>query len=355
MRRTIYVLSLAALISFLIGLWYELGRNGHSPLRNRKAITLQVLAPAGVFPLEFRKELKVEENIDLQITEPANTKALLTEILKTNSPYQLVVFPSYLSDSLTYSEYFLPLNDVLGATELSELVSQISVDFLSLGKDPDNAYTVPLLWGVNGWLLPEGMHDDRLSLEDVMGRVAEAKNTLYLLPDPTEIFGVLTKIKPSVRAWVGTGQGEELAKETLSLQSRIKFYRHGELPTTGIRQISSGELDKTNREKFRLAEEKSHLWIQYMALKRGAPVPAKVLDVLSTLYTAEWSEKLALQSHMAHCGRALNGSKTVSENLKSAYIRQLPISRIELISNHEAYEPLFLNYLKAQYRSEFSQ
>lgn len=349
MRRTIYVLSLAAIISFLVGLWYELGRSGRSPLKHRSAIDVTVLAPKGVFPAAFIERLKTSEKINIVLTEKPTTKALLNEILRTGTEYQVVVFPSYLSDSLSYSEYFLPLNDVLGSKGLRAATQQISVDFLSLGKDPDNAYTLPLLWGVNGWLLPQGMEVDRINLEDLVTKL-DSNSMLNLLPDPIEFFGVMTKVRPALRTWIGTGNREEFQKDVAPLQSRIKVIDTGS-KSSGLQQISSGQLDKVSRDRFRLADEKSHLWVQYLALKRGSQPPDKILEVIETLYSMTWTKDLSETAQMAHCSRSINGVKGVIENLKPSYIRQLPISRIELISAHEAYEPLFLNYLRGQYQS----
>jgi hypothetical protein len=353
MRRTIYVLSLAALLSFLVGLWYELERTGRSPLRQRDMVRAHVLAPRGVFNQEFVESLKAEENIDIILTEAPSTKALLSEILKSHSPYEVIVFPSFLSDSLAYSEYFMPLNEAFGRRELRSLVEEISVDFLSLGKDPENRYTLPVLWGVNGWLIPEGMTQDRLSLSDLLLR-GDSKTTLHLLAEPIEFFGVLAKLRPSLKTWVGTGNAEEFQTEVQSLQGRLKVIPES-APPTAWRQIPSGSLDRTTRERFRLADEKSHLWIQFLALRRGAAIDDNVKDLFKVLYSSKWSEKLAMTSKMAHCGRRINRSSKVGENLKSSFIRQLPISRLELISAHEAYEPLFLGYLKGQYQSGFPQ
>ena len=335
MRRTVYVISLVIFFSFAWGVWY-----GFTPPEEgfdwfEQKLSLKVLAPTDIVSKELISELKDKEGLTIELVEKDSGIDLLRELLRANQNYDLVLFSSFLSDSVILDHYFSQLD-----RSHIQLEQNISVDFMQLNFDPSNAYSVPLLWGVNGWLVPKDAKEKSLSLKN--------HKKFKVLHEPAELFGLATKLKPIVRTWVETGQVKKLKE----MASFFKNFNSKD----GIQQIKSGELTAELLEKhdFKLAEERSHLWIIHAAISKNSENKRVAEEALNMLISPQWSLALANGAKAATINKALNSSDELPEYRKASYIRKLPISQIELFSSHEAYEPIFMSILQKSHPLVFN-
>lgn len=335
MRRYLYVVLLTVFFSFLWGVWWGFTPPEEGYTWLNKSESIKVLAPNGVLSKSFINDFAQQENINIELTEMGSAISMLRELLSYDKKYDVVLFSSFLSDSIILDHYFSELKE-----DQLDIQTQVSVDFLQLNFDPNNKYSVPLLWGVNGWLVPKKLDTPSFSLK--------SQDKLLVLDEPAELFGLSTKLMPIVRSWVETGETSKLM-ENKTFFSKFNF-------NSGIRQISSGALtDELLKDHvFRLAQERSHLWIMHASVSKSSSNKKLAEEWLRLVLLPKWSERLSNEAAAATVNKRLDSSDNLPAYRKASYIRRLPLNKIELFSSHEAYEPIFMSILQKIHPSVFN-
>jgi spermidine/putrescine-binding protein len=339
MRRWIYVILVAASVSFLFGLWYQMGPFATPRFLFGRPTSVEILALSEQFPRSFVEEFNRSNSLQLKLTEAKDHRDLLTKILTEATPKTVIIVPSDILQSLSVNEYFAPLKKVLGEAPFDNLQSLISVDFLGLGYDPNNEYGLPLSWGVNGWLVPEDLKD--LSLEK------EVHRNLWVKKNPTDLLYLLAQFVPATKMWLETGQFEELSKGTAAVLKRIKVATSvATTPAPGdLVQVSNGELTLQNRSRFRLAQEKSRLWVNYIMIHKSVSTLRQGSEVLEALLSKRWAGLLGKLSHSAQTSRLADESADLTPMQRSSFIRELPLRHLEMAFFSEAFDPGFNGFL----------
>lgn len=308
----------------------------------KRSDRVRILAPTGVLTSSFLTQFEKSEDFTVELVEVPNANELLKELFRSDGPaYDLVLFSSFLSDSIIHDHHFQKLKK-----PNLEPISRISVDFLRLKSDPNNTFTIPLLWGVNGWLVPKEDGPFRLELGEHIGKLK-----LSLLSDPGEAYATLTKLKPILKTWVETGQKNKLNE----LKSFFKNFDMGSNKPRGFKQIPSGQLstELLKDHRYLLAKERSHLWIINAAIPKGSNNPGVAHEFLTTLLADKWSLALANSSQMATVNPNLDDSKLLPYFRQAGFVRSFPLNKFELYSRHEAFEPIFMSILQNHYPKVF--
>lgn len=293
-------------------------------------------------------KLKDGADISIDLHQADTHFEMLREILSHEQQYDVFLFSSFLLDSVISQHYFHEVSS-FGIKNLD----QISIDFRNLDFDPDNHYLVPILWGVNGWLVPPEDADKEFSLAKA---VYSSSQTLQVLPDPAELYMLMKALRPAVQMFVQTGADQELAKELAPLKSSIHVLQLEEKSSPkSFMEITNGELtpDILKNFSFRLPEEKGHLWLMLAAVAKNSKNASEAAEFIDALLAPQYSKLMATTAHMATTVAALDGDTELPLQKKANFIRALPISRIQLESHHEAFEPVFTGYLKNAYPSFF--
>ncbi|MEQ1665254.1 MAG: extracellular solute-binding protein [Bdellovibrionales bacterium] len=338
MKRYLKILLLAVFFSFGWGIWWGFYK---LELQNPKIKTgpeVQILALRGFFTKDFLKSFEEKYHIHLVITEKTTENDLLRTALSQNSDFDLIQITSYLTQSFLIENVFQPLDH-----SLVSRFNDISVDFKSLDYDPSNKLLVPLSWGISGFVI----HSKKISPEmtDLNDLFTPSLKT-SVLNSPIELYNLAVKFKPIIKTWVETGQKQSLSSTLHELKTVFKVFSNN--PTEEILsgsldagQISNGEaaeLIKKNPEfKFILPKERAPLWISMIGLSHRTQNVDRAQTVLNLLLKPDINTELIKSNKQATVLTTLNSSNLPALQ-KASYIREVPLAKVELYVNHEAFE-----------------
>jgi spermidine/putrescine transport system substrate-binding protein len=352
-NRTFKVIILAVVFSFLWGAWWGFYSLERKKPRSQRGDALRVLAQKGVFPRSFIEKFEDQSGVRWELTEKTSEMELLREALSHNKQYDLISIPSYIAKSFLIDNVFLPLD----LSEISQL-PEVSVDFKNLDFDPDNRHLLPLTWGLNGFLINSKTLS--LSSED-FSEIFMEKAKVSILPSPTEIFSLALKMKPIIKTWVETGQAEELQKDLKPLASKLTIVRADPREELKNEKLQAGQM--TNGQaatwvgvgstfRFVLPRERATLWLTLIGVSRGAKDPDLAHQILNQLLKEEAQVQLVKANEHAAVRQ-----KIAEESLpllqRAEFIRQVPLSRVELFIHHEALEPTWIQAIKKEWPETF--
>jgi spermidine/putrescine transport system substrate-binding protein len=352
-NRTIKVILLAVLFSFLWGAWWGFYSLESKKPRSQRGEALRVLAQKGVFPTSFVEKMEDQAGVRWQLTEKSTEMELLREALSYNKQYDLIFIPSYVAKSFLIDNVFLPLD----MNEIPEL-AEVSVDFKNLEFDPDNRHLLPLSWGLNGFLI--NSKSISLSSEDFSELFVD-KAKVSVLPSPTEIFSLALKMKPIIKTWVETGQIEELQKDLKPLAARLTIVRADPREDLKNEKLQAGQL--TNGQaanwvgdgsafRFVLPRERATLWLTLMGVSRGCKDPDRAHQILNLLLKEDQQIQLMKSNEHAAVRQKID-EKKLPLLQRAEFIRQVPLSRVELFIHHEALEPTWIQAIKKEWPETF--
>ena len=181
MRRLVYISLAVVLFSFTWGVWWGFKPADSIVLSKEKH--LRVLSPENVFSDEYILRVEQEESIELIVTEKKTGPELLNEVLNNGLAYDLVLYSSFLSDSLILGQHFQEID-----FESIASGDKVSVDFLHLGHDPDNKYSFPLLWGVSAWLVSKDFMFKEKPLSDLLKNLGQKQRLSLLVSHHQIVF-----------------------------------------------------------------------------------------------------------------------------------------------------------------------
>lgn len=341
MSKSLKVLLLSVFFSFLWGLWWSL-RDYMPPIIQSETRLLKVLSVHGIFSPQLI-QMAEDNKFLLKINTKTNSYDLLREILSPQTTYDLVIFPSTIGDSIVPSNYFQQAFSEQMYDELS-----ISIDFRSLDFDSENKYTIPLLWGVYAWTFKGEVQGFSLAKEVESG---QAKH-LYVYPRPASVYSVMQKLYPQSHSFVQTNNREELKAIFTTLSQKIRL-RTASLPSD-ISEQDLIQIKHTEKEamttlglKVSLPIEKADLDVIIAAVGKDSQVKKDVHEFIKLLFRKSSVEEMTVSSGFATV--KVSDTLSLPEVFKAEAIRTLPISRIQLISHHEAYEPLFTEFLRKSF------
>jgi len=353
--RTIKILILAIVFSFLWGAWWGFFSLNKSRPKIKKGPVVRVLAPSTVFTPAFIEYFEKKQNVQLEVTQKDSDLGLLREALSNNRQYDLIVIHSFIAKS------FL-IENVFAKIEIKQLshFDDISVDFKSLGFDQDNRHLLALSWGLNGFLV----NAQEVSLDqETLAELFQLKPKVSLLNSPAEIFNLVSKVAPIIKTWVDTGQKESLEDELEKLRPQFsKFAADGRQQLKDkkvtIAQMTNGQAAKLVGEgsfyRYVLPRERATLWLNLVGVSRGAQDLNLAHKVMNQLLDKEMQKKLILTNEQATVLTSLNQDTEIPMLQKAHFIRQVPLSRVELFIHHEALEPTWIEALRKKWPELFA-
>lgn len=343
MVRTFKIFLLAVVFSFLWGLWWAT-KDKIAFLQPAPPESISVLTPEGFLNSELLS-LTEAEGLKLDVTTRPDDYDLLREILSPGRTYDVIIFPSTLTASLQLSNYFA---ENFSEKRFDDL--NVSIDFRSLNFDSENRYLAPLLWIVNGWALKND--DPDFSLRAFLQQ--NGTSSLAAIPTAANLYGILQKLSPEAHSLFQTSNEEELS----SVLSRFK-------KNIGLREQDVGPWaagDKTLQVPhtltpelhshgfvFSLPMEKADLVLALLGISKTSKNPQQADRFVSLIYENRFMKELVKANQWASTKNHERTKTLFPEVFQSNYIRSLPISRLGLLSYHEAFEPLFTQFLKENY------
>lgn len=343
MVRTLKVIIMVVVFSFLWGLWWAT-KDKNPLLQPSPPEVVNVLAPENLISADL-VQLLSKRGLQVNLVTRSDDYELLREILSPSMPYDVMLFPSTLTDSLQLSNYF---TESFSEKAFDEL--KISIDFRSLNFDSENRFLVPLLWVVYGWALKE--KDPDFSLKAVIQQKDSGK--LAALPNAASLYGLLQKLSPEAHSFFQTSNEDELNSVLTRFQKHVVLRKTENPPweqqghTVQVHHTLSPELSLQGWH-FALPMEKADLVLMLFGIHKNSVKTAAAKKLLSLLFENKLVKELVTTTSWATVKSHASTKDMLPEVFQSNYIRSLPISRLNILSYHEAFEPLFTEFLKKGY------
>ncbi len=320
---------------------------------------MRVLTEAHYFSPEFVSEFEKNFKLRLVVTERATTQELLRDALSHFQDYDLMVVPSFALKSFLIENLFSPLE-----SNITRQFANVSIDFQHLDFDPDNRFLMPLSWSITGFLV----NSKTVSIKDeTLGEVLQAKHSavggkpmaIGLLDSPVELFSLVSKLKPVLKNWVETDQADSIAEALKELRKKNivlvsdprEQLKAGTLELAQIQQGRAAHLvGGSSAYRFVLPKERGTLKISFVGVSRSAKDRTLAQNVVDILLRPAWNKKLVEQNEEAAVVTTLNDSDLPLMQ-KPRFIREVPLSRVDLFILHEALEPTWLQALSKEFKA----
>lgn len=336
------ILFFAVVLSFLWGAWWGFYNYEREHPKAPRGSIVKVLAEKGYFSSAFLEDFEKNFKFHIELTERQSTQELLRESLSHFSEYDVLVLPSFTLKSFLIENLFAPLD-----SNLSRLFSNVSIDFQHLDFDPDNRFLMPLSWSISGFVLNTKL---ATGFSESLPDLLQAKS-VALLDSPVEIFSIASKLKPVLKNWVETDQTESISEMLKDLRKKnVVFETDTRVRISSdsgvvVAQMSQGRAAKLmgpqSPYKFFLPKERGTLKISYVGISRSAPNRTLAQSFIDILLRPAWNKKLVQQNEEGAVVMALNDSD-LPPLQRPSFIREVPLSRVDLFILHEALEPTWL-------------
>ncbi len=351
------ILFFAVVLSFLWGAWWGFYNYEREHPRSPRGSVIRVLAELQYFSPAFIADLEKNFKFNLIVTEKPTTQELLREALSHFQDYDLMVVPSYTLKSFLIENLFAPLD-----SSISKQFGNISIDFQHLDFDPDNRFLVPLSWSITGFIVnTKAVTGLSESLPDLL-----QTKSLSLLSSPVELFSLVSKLKPVLKNWVETDQNDSISEALKEIKHKNVVFESdpraqlkasaesktanlaGGLLVAQIQQGRAAKLLSTGSPfRFFLPKERGTLRISYIGMSRAVHDKALVQNVIDILLKPAWNKKLVEQNEEGAVILSLNDSELPALQ-KPQFIREVPLSRVDLFVLHEALEPTWLQAVEKE-------
>lgn len=342
-RYYVKISSLVVIFSFIWGAWWGLYHKEKMYPSIHYKNSIRILTLKDYLHSDFIASFEKNNKIDLIITEKKTDIEILREALSGNRNYDLILISSFIAKSFIIDNVLTPL--YADNAHSIDRLPNISIDFKGMDYDPDNKYLIPITWGLNGFLI----NNQKISLTTETLQEILSTPALSVLTSPVELFSLSTKLKPIIKNWVETGQNKELHLDLKELRTQFKKFLDDPRPqiksgNLNVAQITNGQaaalVNQGPSYRFVLPKDRATLWIYSWGVSRGANDLKTAVHVLNQFLLPTTSEQLVRLNEQATTLDTLNNSDLPLLQ-KAAFIRQVPLSRVELFINNEALEPIW--------------
>lgn len=261
--------------------------------------TLTLLVPENLEVLGFSKSLTTHS--DVQVIPQVYRSFEQLESLLEKHQAEAVILPSATASRLIETKLIPELPE-----ELLRLFSFIHVDFKSLGYDPDNSFTFPLFWGVNGLASAEdGSETVRVSRMDdfvqkhFLRQMQKDKKT-----DPPTFHHLTRESLLTVKATHNLVQ----------------------LPASFFPMFETLPAEDKKHWTFSIPEEEGDLWVLSLALVD--PGASEKVEALVEFLFGKTFESTFL--HQNPLGVTYLTLQKLPDNQHPKFLRTLPLKRIQI-------------------------
>lgn len=261
--------------------------------------TLTLLVPESLEVLGFSKSLTTHSEV--QIIPLVYKSFEQLESLLEKQQAEAVILPSATASRLIETKLIPELPE-----ELLQLFSFIHVDFKSLGYDPDNSFTFPLFWGVNGLASAEdGSETVRVSrIDDFVQKHFFEQKQKGKKSDPPALHDLTRK----------------------SLQTVKASHNLVQLPASFFPMFETLPTEDKKQWTFSIPEEEGDLWVLSLGLLN--PEASEKVEALVEFLFGKTFESTFLQANPL--GVTYLTLQKLPDNQHPKFLRTLPLKRIQI-------------------------
>lgn len=287
-----------------------------------KQETLNIYAWSGEIPDEIITQFEKESGIHVNITTYENNEMMYAKMRASRNPgYDIVMPSSYFVDRMHKQNMLEPLEK----TKLSNW-KNLNPEFLHAAYDPDNAVSMPYLWGVTGIFF-----NDQYYQENTIQKWGDLWNKAYanqllMLDDNREVFSI---------ALISLGYSpndtdkEHIKQAFLKLKAlmqNVKVFSSDTVVSIVIDEdanlgaVWNGDAYKASLEnkavRFTYPTDGFVIWVDNFAIPITAPHKENAYLFLDFILRADIAKRVALITHYPTANLAAQKllPRSISEN-----------------------------------------
>lgn len=294
---------------------------------------IRCLALKGLFNsngnFDLAKAFEKSTGVRLELVEVESPEEILKR-LETDSTFDLVTLFSFQIRQAVQATRIQPVID-------SKLKNSAAVapDFRSLSTEAAFHSGWPVFWGLYGITFDSKRSAaPPSSLWDLPGRGQKASNRIAF----PNLLAEMTRLSIEVGPTKDVKRNAQVLKSLVRLAkdplSPLEFFQGSETPT--LAYVNAAELafpPFTADWKFILPDEKSPLWVLYVALTKDAKNEVQAYKFMDFLMDKEISEALSIAHHLASVNRELDSRSKLDARLKPSYLREIPLDKLTVLKD----------------------
>lgn len=329
MQKSTKVLLLASILSFLFGFAYSFHVNNpdKSPFNFKKRIA--ILAPAEFFPSLLISKFESQTNVETTVTTYVTVSEMIEELEK---PHDIFIAPSTLVRSLIKKKMLRPL-----PREIQAISQKIWIDFRRPEYDPNGTYTLPLAWGVNGFLLNKEKWKE---LPESLKQVVDQKKKLHpmIINQSLEALAFAEKMNALSSEISIDPKDQDLVTRIEQFFESIDFISFNQDPSkyaenAALIQWPTGsvidQLLKTKKWSYWLPKEGATLWTLDITL-RPQSTNLKAASNFIDFLTERSNLQIFLSSTSIASTLTEANHLTISSQQKPQYLRDLQLRKLRI-------------------------
>lgn len=329
-------------IFFLFGLYYgawelENQRKQQSlEHQNQSERHLTFLSIKDSLPPELITKFKELYHIDVKWITADSEWDLMQK--SKNLKVDVILLPAAWVNDWQKEKIIKPFNKV----EVPQM-SKISSDFLNLPFDPDNQYSIPLLWDAYTFV----SRDNQNTPFDLTSIAQQSQPSYALLPSSTNIYYLMKKngyldkdweqesqqfqLKEAIHNFIGK---VHLAKEDLTTEMNNPQTKWLQTFRSQVWQYESHP--QKNKLNLKLLEQPQPLYMESLVLSATSEQMAESYLWIQFLVSPMANQMTSLYRKRPAVVESLNQSTTLPDYLKPNKIRELSIQTISFDVNAPA-------------------
>jgi spermidine/putrescine transport system substrate-binding protein len=332
-KKTSRFILAGAILFFVLGLTWGI-LSSHPSILNRSgdkhSNELTVLCPKSWMPPSVIDEIAKRLNMSVVQLTFESWSEFVRLVANTQGRADIICFHSFIARDMINSK-FLDHSQYKGLARFNN----VSVDFLKMPFDPDFEFSAPIFWGVNGFVIKEGLPTTWKSVWP-----SQDSKISLLYPDLELLW------RMGMSGLASNGEEEESEDDSAHLLSFVKIFSKSlgglagnrtdisneELKRFQYIQLSSGPaaifLANHPTWKYWLPKDGVSLWLAMVGIgsqSRLKPEARKFIDELLNPETA-------LILHRMHGHGLVQGSLGSEDHVlpmqRASYLREIPLEMI---------------------------
>ncbi len=335
---------LLVLFCFLFGALWGFYRNAvkqTSPLQGH----LNLLVIENTIPDDVIEAFQAESRIQTKVTYVKNEIECLNTLDLNAEQFDLVTLMSHQISRLTNIGKLTPLQHELISNE-----QYISIDFKHPPYDSDSKYTIPLIWGINGYVLNKEKVEGHIdSLNDIFQN--KYKKKIYIHNSPLDVF---TNLFGRNKITWNTVFQSNIADIQSAVKDLKEYVRE---PVSDIKeQLLSGDvwiaqvdsgvasdfISNNTKFKYLIPNEGATLWALSLAIHAGTENTREAHAFLNYVLKKEISYDIARISKRAVTNVLVEQTR-LHPNLKPSFLRNISVHNLRYFEDMTSVDPKIQN------------
>jgi spermidine/putrescine transport system substrate-binding protein len=319
-------------IAFAGGIfWQVFYEKAQSTLPSKHLRSLELLVLENGLPVSILDQYRTTANAQINMNTYENFADLKKKIFLKH--FDIVLFEGRHLPYLLQNNYLLPLNK----TELENL-KHISVDIQRSMPNSKLQFSIPISWGLDGFLYRKSKFKKLTSLNQLLEY--KPKKLISLKNNPENLLQV-------IYSWKGTHELPENDVSDKWYKQIKKIVQHSDDPIQKDERIWAAQSSFLKAQKvkkshsefdFFIPDEGGLFWTHCLGIPKTSRNTKAAYHFMNFLTQKTSAVEIAMESTSSSTNTQVNDDPTLPEAYKPSFLRKLPLNKISKLKMPMEYD-----------------